>query len=73
MMIALRADNEYPVVLAIQHGEETPLTRIDTGLTASWVRNELVIPIDADAVDDVLRIVAQTVRREATGHGGPTT
>lgn len=65
MMVALRADNAYPIVFAVQRDEGVPPTRIETGLTAMWYRNELIIPIDVDAVDDVLRIVAETVRWEA--------
>lgn len=62
-------DNAYRVVFAVQRQDDQPATRIDTGLTAMWVLNELVIPINADA-EGVLRNVAQTVRRETTGHGG---
>lgn len=65
MMVALRLDNCYPIVIGLQRPDGGPMTRIDSGLTASWNRNELVIialPDDLLALLDDLR---ETVRREA--------
>lgn len=60
----LRQPNEYSVVFAIAQADSEEIKRIDTGLVAVWLVNELVIPVAADQVQDVLRIVVQTVRRE---------
>lgn len=64
-MVVLREPNEYPVVLALVSEDGRIVTRLDIGLVAKWMDNELVIPLDQDDASEHFQDIAETIRREA--------
>lgn len=70
MMHVLRDDPRYPFVIGLRREDGQPMTRIDTGLSLEWHRNDLALIVTPDELTALLDDLRETVQRESAAPEG---